>query len=286
MAFEEELTPEEIAATQPPELDAAPKEAPSEEQQSEVDTAEVAREEQRQEQQRETAQQQREAVPHGAFHAEREARKAADARNRELEERLAALEAKSAPPEDPEPQFADPLEDPEGHRRWVEYQTQKPQDQYRELVEQQQAQATAQARAQQAAQAEAAYAKDNPEYVDAVQFLQAEKANELMSRGYSEAQIRQEMSRQANMIFDAASQIGMNPARFLHIMAQDMGFKPAAKADDRIAAQAKAQQASVTLGQGGGEAQSTGLTAEQIANMSEKEFAKLTDEQIAKVFGG
>lgn len=223
-------------------------------------------------------------VPHGALHQTRE----------ELKELRAALEAQKSQekPEEQAPEYRDPIEDPEGFRKWAEYQNQqarKPSEEVRQRYEEQQ---RVQQRVQRATQLEQEFATKTPDYPDAVNWLHQQRVGELQAQGYGEAEIAEQIRKDANGIFDAAEAAGMNPAEILYYRARSAGFQPEQKQDavkqegERIEAQARAQKQTQGLGSGGGDAQRGKLTPEILANMSEREFAKLSEDQIREAMGG
>lgn len=218
-------------------------------------------------------------VPHQAMHAER-------MRRQELERKLEAIEAKlAAPPEQP-PQYVDPLEDPEGHRRYVDYHNQQNQRSVEALQRQIQVQQAQQHIAQSVAQAEQQFMAQKADYNDAIRFLQETRTRELTSQGYDPVAARQQMSRDAMGIYQAAQQMGMNPAEMAYMRAQSLGYTPKQAQNEakKVEALAKAQEQTSGIS-GSGAPQKGKLTLQALAEMSEKELAEIPEQEIRKVMG-
>ena len=110
-------------------------------------------------------------VPHQAMHAER-------AKRKELEKKLAEIEARLAEkekPADPEPQFVDPLEDPDGFRKYTEHQEKRRQEAIDQFLKQNKAEREREALVQEAGRLEQEFMAKTPDYMDAVQPKAAER---------------------------------------------------------------------------------------------------------------
>lgn len=227
-------------------------------------------------------------VPHGALHAEREARKQLQ---KEIAELKAWREAQEKPPE-AEPQYVDPIEDPEGFRKWAEHREAKREEATRQQQESAQQERARQERFQEVTRYEQEFAAKTPDYTDAVQHLVQTRQQELTAQGYGPQEIQQQMQKDANGIFDAARAAGMNPAELLYMRARSAGYtgpqaqQQADQTGQQLQAQERAQKATQSLGHGGGDKQSGKLTASQLADMSEAEFAKLSEDDIRAAMGG
>lgn len=225
-------------------------------------------------------------VPHGAFHAEREQRKA-------LEQRLADLEAKMQPQKEEEkaPEWVDPLIDPEGFRKYDEHRTRQLQDRLDRQEQERQEAVQRQERFQEAQRLEAEFAERTPDYQDAAKHLHEARIQELRNQGMADAEIPQQIAKDANMMFDAARQIGWNPAELLYQNALRRGYQPKARqqeqpsAADKMESLAKAQRETQSIGTTGGGDTSGRLTAAQLADMSEDEMRQLDPKEIARVMG-
>lgn len=225
-------------------------------------------------------------VPHQAMHSERQKRKL-------LEAEVAELKKKFEQDSPKDPIYADPILDPEGHRRWAEHQTQQNAAQIQQMQQRMQEQQQMQERAQRAASMEAEFKKTHDDYDTAAQFLMQSRISELRGMGYGDAEIQQTISREANNIVTSAEGMGMNPAQIVYMQAQQRGYQKAAPVApatpqidpaQKLAATARAQQqtqGAQSVGGGGGE-----LTMETIANMSEAEIAKLPPDALEKALGG
>ena len=224
-------------------------------------------------------------VPHQAMHAER-------TRRQELERRLEALEAAQAPKEEePAPEWADPVIDPEAHRKWQEHQNAQMQARLDAIEANTKEQGEVRQRFETAERLEREFMAENPDYGAAVQHLHASRVAELRGQGMADAEISAQISKDANALFDAAQMIGMNPAQLLYQRAHQAGYtkeeQPAQTDDgDKIVALAEAQKNTQGLSSAGGGEQKGKLTASQLAEMSEEEMAKLSPEQIRAAMGG
>jgi hypothetical protein len=131
------------------------------------------------------------------------------------------------------------------------------------------------------------FSKQTPDFQDAVKHLNTTRTRELMALGVPQEQA----TRQATMELDQAAMqwhaSGQNPAQIAYDFALARGYQKAQvqqPAQEKLAAQQKGVAASKTLGSGGA---STGkLTAETLANMSEEDFAKLSESEWRRAMGG
>ena len=106
--------------------------------------------------------------------------------------------------------------------------------------------------------------------------------------GYSQQEAMQQMQQDAQAIFQASKQIGMNPAELAYQRAMSLGFKKTdVKPDEaqKVQALAKAQEATEGLNSTG-EAQGGKLTVKALAEMSEQELAELPEAEFKNVMGG
>lgn len=228
-------------------------------------------------------------VPHQAMHAER-------MRRQELEKKLEALEAQIAPKEET-PQYVDPLEDPEGHKKYDEWSKQQIAGRVDEFIAKQEQAAQQQQRFAEASRLEAEFAAKTTDYQDAAAFLHQARVTELRNQGLGDNEIQAQIASDANALFDAARQIGMNPAELLYIRAGRAGYaKAEAQAEstaeteaEKITRLADAQQKTRGVGTAGGSKQSGRLTAEQLGMMSDAEFDKTMQErpdEVRRAMGG
>lgn len=224
-------------------------------------------------------------VPHGALHAEREKRKA-------LEAKVEALEQAVAPKVKEEtPKWVDPLIDPEGFKKWNDWNTKQITDRLDGITTQSEQAAKAQERMQEAQRFEAEFAATTQDYGEAVKFLHAHRVTELTAQGLSAAEINARIAADAGAIFDSAKAIGWNPAEMLYQTAIRAGYTKAAKQNglseaEKVVALDKAQKMTEGVGKSGGGEQSGKLTLAQLADMSEAELAKVDPAEIRRVMGG
>jgi len=223
-------------------------------------------------------------VPHQAMHAERTKRQA-------LEVRLAELEKSIQAPADAPPAYVDPLEDPKGFQKWAEHNQEATAKSLEAERAQRESTARAVQRQDQATQFEAQFTKAVPDYQVAAQFLHQSRISQLRGQGYGDAEIGQQLAFDANAIFDAGEKTGINPAQLIYLRAQEAGYtkaapEPATGEADKLEATAAAQQATRGLNTAGGAAQRGQITAAQIAEMSEDEIGKLSEDDLRIAMGG
>lgn len=224
-------------------------------------------------------------VPHQSMHSERMKRQ-------ELERRLAEIEAAQKTPAEV-PQWVDPIEDPEGHRKWSEYTATKARDEaIAQFHEQGKQEAARYERINRAAQAEAEFSAKQADYPAATDYLLNTRVQQLAQMGMSEDEIRPQLQKEANAVYDAAIAAGLNPAAVLYMKAQEMGYKvapataPAQSDAERITHLAETQQRTRGAGNAGGSAPQGELTMAQLADMSEAELMKLDPAVRRKAMGG
>lgn len=224
-------------------------------------------------------------VPHEAMHAERVKRQDLEKQVQELAAWKASQEAAKA--EQP-PQYVDPLEDPEGFRRYNEYHLNKTDAALKQREAQTAAETAFRAKQARVVGYEKTFIEKTADYPQASKFLMDARVAELRAQGYGDDDIKATISRDTHALIDAAEAIGMNPAHLAYLRAQERGYQKSAPAQgdaDKLTAIAAAQKATQGLGDGAG-AQAGKLTATQIAAMSEDEFNKLSDEDVRVAMGG
>lgn len=251
-------------------------------------------------------------VPHGAFHEERERRKAAEQQLAEmrrerqiLEERtniiLQRLNQPPAPPEQPQPLPA-LNDDPLGHLvgtidRQQREIAQLSQVAQQTTAQQQQAQLIAQVQMH-AAAAEQQFRQAAPDYDAAAQHLLAQRDSELEDAGFGDPVQRQALLQQEALgIAVRAIQQGRNPAEMIYELAKLRGYQkaeaqPAAQqqpsAAERLQQINAGQQQSRSVGAMRGSAPPS-LTSQRVLEMSDKQFAeflaKADQEQLETVLG-
>lgn len=254
--------------------------APAAEQPSEEPVAEAPKEEAKEEAPKKDPSER--TVPHGALHEERERRKAADRENQALRQQQAVMadryqQLMAAIQQSQQPQIpskdVDPLANIDGRLAQAEQQAQQFQRELHEGRQREAAQRQQQAFGAYVAAQEAAFAKETPDYKDALEFAKESRIKELEAAGYAPNQVAFIVNRDAAAIAWDAIQMGKNPAEAIYAIAQSRGYTKKAPAQEKVATLQKGTQAAKTLGNGTGPA---GLpTMEQVANMDEDEFARL-----------
>lgn len=235
-------------------------------------------------------------VPLAALHEERAARKELQkqlAEQRQMMEKVnGRLEVLFNPPKEAPQREQDPV-------GYIDHRLEEVAKQQRQMIERQQ-QTDQQAQQQQVMQqlasrvrsAEVAFAQSNPDYQEAINHLSRARAQELAVFGLPPETIAERVGQeQANLALQWAHQ-GMNPAQVAYELAKARGYQPKAQqqaqqpsAEERIAQQQRGTSAARGLGNGGG-ANKGKLTAEALANMSDEEFAQLSDSDFRKAMGG
>ncbi|HKX55581.1 MAG TPA: hypothetical protein VJN01_05750 [Xanthomonadales bacterium] len=180
------------------------------------------------------------------------------------------------------PQFVD---DPEGHVKALTEQFQQQIAQLRQHyegnVQQQQAAAAGQQLAQRTAAAEQEFVAAQPDYPHAAEYFMQRKAAEYLALGADPVTIQQQLARDYQNLAVVAAQRGQNPAQMLYNLSKAMGYTPAAagqqgapQGQQRPAAKAPTSLSGIG-GAGRSPEESTGLTLESIANMTDAEFDKV-----------
>lgn len=243
-------------------------------------------------------------VPHGAFHEERERRKAAEERARRIEEqvlnRLTAMEEKRAAPapqvnQERVPSIAagdDPLEViAYQERRLAALESQRAEETEQRSQQTEQQRESQRIRDHVASQVEV-FKGEHPDYEDAYKFAVEARVNELRTLGATNSEIQQAVMADEQSIVYRAMQSGKNPAELLYAYAAARGYKKAdaaaeaGKAAEKIDAVAQGQQQNRSLGQAAGGANPP-PSLETLANMNDDEFYKAVQSgQFKKVMGG
>ncbi len=154
-----------------------------------------------------------------------------------------------------------------------------------------QAQLTAQ-RMQEAFKVDAAtFARSQPAFVDAYNFLTGQRHAELEALGIDDKAARdQQIAKEANHLVTEALKGGKSGAERLYKLAVARGFQPKApnaedptkKALEEIARIQKGQEASQTLRGSGSGGAPEALTQARLASMSDSEYATTRSDYIAK----
>lgn len=224
-------------------------------------------------------------VPHQALHQTREQLKELNAKIAQIEE------SRAAPKKEEAVEWADPLENPEQHRKWVEAQNASLRQEVDSLKEASRTEQEAAARQSEAQRQEEQFAAKTPDYPLATQFLYNSRVAELQAMGHGPQEIQKTLSGEVHALFNAAQAAGLNFASLAYQRAMESGYKPQAPVKDTttvakdIEQKAAAQQKTQGLGATGGE-QAGKITAAQIAEMSVEEIGKLSDADLRAAMGG
>lgn len=241
----------------------------------------------------EPAKPQQRMVPHEALHEERERRKTAEQQVRDFQQLLArfAPQAPAAPaPEAPKiPDFST---DPVGHFQ-ARIDALEKRNNELESFRTQQTQQTEQQRAQQtltswSAQQENQFRQTAPDYDDAVAHIRDQRVAELRALNVPDNAIMAQLQQDAMVLMATAHQQGANVAERVYAIAKSRGYQPkaaAAATPDPIETIQRGQQLAAGLGSAGA-APAGRLTAERLANMTEAEFSKVSEDDIRRLFGG
>lgn len=225
-------------------------------------------------------------VPLAALHEERQRRKELQAEMARERQERAAKEAviqdrlnQMWQAQNPGPQFRDPNSDPDplaamAHNQQLTVQ------QLNELRQERQVQ---EARARQHAQTQQLvgwaqhqareFAQEAPDFASAYKHMLSARKGELEAMGMDPQQVAQTLEDNELWVYQTAAQQGKNPAEMIYNMAKAAGYQKQAEQsnpEQKVAALQKGVAASKTLGSS---ASSGKPTAEQIANMSDEEFA-------------
>lgn len=247
-------------------------------------------------------------VRHGAFHQERERRKAVERERDEFRVTLARMEeryrimseggaaqpaaaaAAQAPAEPETP--PDPNEDIFGYAKYLEKQIQDIRAGQTQLTEAQKTEQAQRAETAQRTEVLNAYQGDvrrvmaaQPEFAEAYNHLLTTRIEELKLLGVPESEAVQAVRDEEFGIAQAAIRAGQSPAERLMQIAKIRGFAPKAAAPaapaapaetaaEKSARIAKGQAASLSLSSAGG-APAGEITLEMLASMSEVDFAKM-----------
>lgn len=239
-------------------------------------------------------------VDYGAFHAEREKRKASDAKAQEAERNLATAlgrfsvleqiaKQQTAPAQATTETIPDINTDPVGHFKAQFEKTQRELADVTRWRQAQEGEKTALNNAQQlariAADSEVEFTKSTPDYADAAKHLIASRTAELKALGFKDGDIQQYIRSDSVMIAAQALNNNMSPAAVVYEFAKARGYQaraaaavadPAQTADAlKIAAAAKGQKEASPLGQVGGQAAAT-TSVDALLKMSDADFEKAT----------
>lgn len=226
-------------------------------------------------------------VAHGAFHEERQRRKALQAQVEQMEKRWSDLVAKMQ--QTPQPQAPDPAQDFPGH---VSHQLNqlgqqvgevaKKTETFEQFQEQQKQEAAFISAYSQAAQS---FAAAQPDFTQAYNHWLNNRLEELVDAGYSNEQALHIRSAEERGIVTKAFQDEVNPAQRLYAVAKRRGYTaasttpaPEQKLDpaEKLKQIEQGQRATPAMG---GSGMKPKLTLQSVAQMSDEEFAALDWEK-------
>ena len=126
---------------------------------------------------------------------------------------------------------------------------------------------------------ETAFANQNKDYYDAVDYLRNKRDQDYQAMGITDpAERAQLVQNDALFIAQNALQREQDPASVFYTLARNYGFSSKPSSDEeKIKNAQKGQQASKTLGSRSGK--KTGLTLQTVANMSDEEFDNLSEDE-------
>lgn len=203
-------------------------------------------------------------------------------------------------PEQQAPQAPDPETDLFGHLKWMQDQivaAQKADAEARALTEQQQKAAHVEQAVWNHWHADAAnYAKTNTDFPNAAKWLSEFREKQLaalsvVDKRFSSPQARaNQINAELRQIVVGAAQEGRSPAEIIYELATGYGYAPQAPASKQpdpakmVEALAAGIEGSTTLSGGGGSKPNAAVSPEDIAKMSEDEFARWLDKAGEKGF--
>lgn len=239
-------------------------------------------------------------VPHGAMHAEREAKKAAELRAQEAERALEEANAKvaefestkDAPPtiDQRVAGLPDPLTDFDGFKASLTEILQATDKPVQEVRQQFSAQEHLRDVQSFVISSEAAFKSETPDYDAAAAHLKEVRSQELRMLGTPEAQIPQVIAREVMQIAEGARRRSENPAKVFYDLATVRGYqKKEAEPDagEKIARLAQAQESQKSLSSASGKPAGE-YDLKTLAEMPEEELAEVLDKNpnlIAKLQG-
>jgi hypothetical protein len=234
-------------------------------------------------------------VPLAALHEERRARQELQRQlaedRRQHQETMARFNQRIEALVTPQRQAPDREQDPVGYldeRIGQVALTQQQLIQQNQFREQAQRQAQAMEQAQNHVRSVAhEFVKTTPDLGDAVTHLNTMRTRELIALGNDPTQAATRAAQELDEASIAWAVNGRNPAETAYELAKARGYTPKAaqSAADKIAAQQKGTAAARSLG-GGGAVSAGKLTAEALANMSDADFAKLSESDWRQAMGG
>lgn len=254
-------------------------------------------------------------VPYGALHEERQRRKQweADAKAKDAQlqqflqaqaqrdqeytiaqQRLAQMLAAQTQPPPPDKQ-ADPLaymvhqtEQTAAQLQALQQQTVQRQQQEWQTQQQMARQQAAEQQQRQLVQltvsSEQQFRAQKADYDEAVKFAKTQRTKELIAVGYDETQAQQMAQHEGWQLAHQWLSQGMNPAERAYALAQSMGYQPKTIDPEQREQMHEAGRAA-SKPTGGGNVRGR-LTAQQLAQMTPTQLARVSDEDFRAAMGG
>ena len=246
----------------------------------------------------------KDTVPLATHLEEKNARRAMQRELEELrrtqQELVSRLETQAKPPE--EENTPDPEEDPIGYLRYQNEQLAKKIETLTSGQETEKQAQQSQASLQRLGAMEEQFAKENPDYFDAMEFLRDARVADYMASGDTEEEAKDNWAKESLFFVQRAAKNGNNPIEVAYTMAKRHGYQPkgntgeggegkAGTTEDkaRLDRLSKAQQTAQTLSRSGGRGKNDSISLEDAANLPDSQFDKLFvgdggDENFRKLF--
>ena len=216
------------------------------------------------------------------------------------EERLGMIaESRQAQEQPKAVEPPDPSVDPIGAIEWQKQQTEQIRQFQEQQIRQQQEQAVIASIDNSYKQSWGQFASNTPDAMDAYNHFVTSISTILDLQGIPQERINQMVEQEERKIAYQAMQRGINPAEVIYEKSKAMGYQPKAaapvenetakKANDDVARRQKAASASKSLSNAGGNRANAMPSMEELANMSEDDFAefrnKVGERQFRKLMG-
>lgn len=215
----------------------------------------------------------KQVVPIQALHREREARKAADERFRQMEldsarlqERMTVLLRQMQPEPEQEQQY-NLEDDPIGGIRQNMTRTEQVEQRLAQFEQAERQRAEFAQMSEFTQYHEQEFLKTKPDYYEAVNHLRNARVTELQLVGVPQNEIGQIIMEEAKSITIAAARSGKSPAEIAYTIAQQRGYAP-----KQAAAPVEAKPSTKSLSQASGSAAGASITAQDLLRMSPQEF--------------
>lgn len=231
-------------------------------------------------------------VPVNVLAEERERRRIAEEKGRQLElnqarldERLKLIDEKINPPAQPR-EIPDPDKDALGALKANTEEIKAFRDFQNRQVQERQQILYAQDVVSRASAQEAEFMKKNPDYGEASVFLKKSRAEEMAHLGMSPLQIQQTLTAEAMQLADSALKQGKDPAALVYDIAKSRGYAKAAAQNvtdaEKLARIAEGQRANTSLGNVNATPPKPAMSGKDLLAMDEDQFSTWLDKLPAK----